>query len=700
MSSSYSSNLRVELIGSGDQAGTWGTTTDNNFAYIFDTAIAGYQTVSVTAANQALTYVNGPTSTVALNQSVYAMLRLTTTTGANFAVYAPPVSKQYVIYNNSGYTATIYNSTVIGNTTAAGTGISIADGKKVLVFSDATNFYTIDAANLTGTLAIVNGGTGQTTANAAFNALAPSQTSANGKYLKSDGTNTSWDAIDISTSDVSGVLLGANGGTGVANTGKTITLGGNLTTSGAFATTLTSTALTSVTLPTTGTLATLAGTETLTNKTLTSPTLNSPTLTTPVLGTPSSGTLTSCTGLPLTTGVTGTLPVANGGTGVTTSTGSGNNVLSTSPTLVTPILGTPTSGTLSSCTGLPLTTGVTGTLPVANGGTGVTTSTGTGNVVLSTSPTLTTPVLGTPSSGTLTSCTGLPLTTGVTGTLPIANGGTGTTSTTFANLTTNVTGTLPVANGGTGVTASTGSGNNVLSTSPTLVTPILGTPTSGTLTSCTGLPLTTGVTGTLPVANGGTGVTTSTGSGNNVLSTSPTITSPTITGAVVSSMASSVITSGTAVASTSGTSIDFTGLPSWIKKITVMFSGVSTSGTNAIVIQLGYSGGFTGATYTSSGGGATTGGASAQTTTTGLYGMNSLSGGGSGSAGLFSGITTLANISGNTWISTSVAGQNSVAFATWAGGVGTAGGALTQIRVTTTTGVDTFDAGSINILYE
>jgi hypothetical protein len=68
-------------------------------------------------------------------------------------------------------------------------------------------------------------------------------------------------------------------------------------------------------------------------------------------------------------------------------------------------------------------------------------------------------------------------------------------------------GTLAVTAGGTGVTTSTGSGNNVLSTSPTLVTPILGTPTSVTLTNGTGLPLTTGVTGTLPIANGGTGLT-------------------------------------------------------------------------------------------------------------------------------------------------------------------------------------------------
>jgi len=144
MSSTYSNSLRIELIGSGDQAGTWGLTTDNNLAYLLDVGIAGYQTVSVTSASQALTYLNGATSSASLNQSVYAMLRFTTTVGATFAVYAPPVSKMYIIYNNSGYSMTLYNSTVIGNTTAAGTGLTIPDGAKYVAFSDGTNFYKTD----------------------------------------------------------------------------------------------------------------------------------------------------------------------------------------------------------------------------------------------------------------------------------------------------------------------------------------------------------------------------------------------------------------------------------------------------------------------------------------------------------------------------------------------------------------------------
>ena len=139
--STYSSNLRIELITTGTQAGTWGDTTNSNLSTVLEAAIAGSVSVTTASASEALTYLNGPSSTAADNTSVRAILTLNTSAGANFAVYAPPVSKLYIIKNASSYTATIYNSTVIGNTTAAGDGVTIPAGKTMAVWSDGTNFY-------------------------------------------------------------------------------------------------------------------------------------------------------------------------------------------------------------------------------------------------------------------------------------------------------------------------------------------------------------------------------------------------------------------------------------------------------------------------------------------------------------------------------------------------------------------------------
>lgn len=176
---------------------------------------------------------------------------------------------------------------------------------------------------------------------------------------------------------------------------------------------------------------------------------------------------------------------------------------------------------------------------------------------------------------------------------------------------------------------------------------------------------------------------------------SPTMTTPTMTGAVVSAMGSSVITSGTAVASTSGTSIDFTSIPSWVKRITVMFNSVSTSGSSNLQIQLGDAGGIETTSYTSNCG--SSGGGTQFVTganiTTGFLLYNQ-----TGAGSSFSCQVVFTNVSGNIWVG-SVCGIESGRVLA-GGGIKTTSDTLTQLRVTTINGTDTFDAGSINILYE
>ena len=184
----------------------------------------------------------------------------------------------------------------------------------------------------------------------------------------------------------------------------------------------------------------------------------------------------------LTTHISGTLPVANGGTNITAYT-IGDIIYASTAGVLSSLADVATGnaiisggvGVAPSYGKIGLTTHVSGTLPVANGGTGITAlgtnvATALGvNVGTAGAFVVNGGVLGTPSSGTLTNCT-----------FPTLNQN---TSGTAAGL----SATLAVASGGTGVTTSTGTGSVVLSTSPTLVTPILGTPTSGNLSNCTGV---------------------------------------------------------------------------------------------------------------------------------------------------------------------------------------------------------------------
>jgi len=194
--------------------------------------------------------------------------------------------------------------------------------------------------------------------------------------------------------------------------------------------------------------------------------------------------------------------------------------------------------------------------------------------------------------------------------------------------------------------------------------------------------------------NGTSGITLPSGSSAVGTTDSQTLTNKTIG----SGYSGSTVTSGTAVASTSGTSIDFTSIPSWAKRITLMLNGVSTSGSTNILFQLG----------SAASGIETTGYLSyfGYVNTTVNIGSATSSAG----LGIWHGGATDAHylpvcfhlVSGNTWIQSHAGGfyNGSAVHQQTGGGTKTLAGTLDRIRITTANGTDTFDAGSINILYE
>jgi len=278
------------------------------------------------------------------------------------------------------------------------------------------------------------------------------------------------------------------------------------------------------------------------------------------------------------------------------------------------------------------------------------------------------------------------------GTYTTANlSGTITSNRTVATSATITTGTIPtlVSNN---ATIGTTTGTAGVFTSGTITTGLIPTLTAGTTTGTAGIF----TSGTIATLNSTTGTITNL---STTLAGDFTISQG--TGTIGTSKVTPAnllqpFTRATAVASTSGTAIDFTGIPSWAKRITVAISGLSASGNSANLLRVGTSSGFVTSGYTS--------GVTVQGATNVVASANNTNGFNfsptPADVAVACGILTLLNISGNTWVHASVVGFTNDSYSATGGGNIALSGTLDRVRITTVNGTDTFDAGSINIMYE
>ena len=239
----YSPSLRIELIPNGEQSGTWGTTTNLNLGTLIEDGITGYMPVVATAISPGVFKYPLTTNNGAVDEARSAIVSLAidgTITGA-YQVYIPPVPKTYIMRNTAAYAVTIYVSTVDGNVTPKGTGLTIPTGKTVQIWTEGTNLFSstdfIDGSlSFTTPLPVASGGTGLAapigvlvgnSTGTAISAVAPGSA---GNLLQSDGTT--WVASTAGAGSVAGGTIYETNTTLTQN--YTLTAGKNGMTIGPF----------------------------------------------------------------------------------------------------------------------------------------------------------------------------------------------------------------------------------------------------------------------------------------------------------------------------------------------------------------------------------------------------------------------------------------------------------------------------------